>query len=201
MKAKTSEVELASQVDATTTTTTGADEERLTRTAAPRDRLRSTLEFLAVHLYTQLVLCPAHIVFGLVTGRMNPFAVTKHICDALGVRFRKTRGSRPLCPAATARVIYLCNHRSWADFFCDQVITGGASYLSRYMVILATPVSSLYAFMSHSTWFFNRKRGIDRAAFAKFMDDEWNKRPQYGMIACAFAPPLTRAHGARRTAH
>lgn len=37
--------------------------------------------------------------------------------------------------------------------------------------------------MSHSTWFFNRKRGIDRAAFAKFMEDEWVKRPTFGMIA------------------
>jgi 1-acyl-sn-glycerol-3-phosphate acyltransferase len=80
-------------------------------------------------------------------------------------------------------VVYLCNHRSWADFFCDQVITGGASYLARLMVWIGTPVSSLYAWMSHSTWFFNRKRGIDRAAFAKFMDTEWARRSSFGMIA------------------
>jgi len=51
------------------------------------------------------------------------------------------------------------------------------------MVWVGTPVSSLYAWMSHSTWFFNRKRGIDRAAFAKFMEDEWVKRKTFGMIA------------------
>lgn len=65
----------------------------------------------------------------------------------------------------------------------DQAICGGASYLARFMVWVGTPVSSLYGWLSHSTWFFNRKRGIDRAAFAKFMEDEWTKRPTFGMIA------------------
>ena len=51
------------------------------------------------------------------------------------------------------------------------------------MVWVGTPVSSLYAWMAHSTWYFNRKRGIDRNVFAKFMEDEWKKRPTYGMIA------------------
>lgn len=51
------------------------------------------------------------------------------------------------------------------------------------MVWVGTPLSSLYAWMAHSTWFFNRKRGIDRNAFSKFMEDEWQKRPTYGMIA------------------
>ena len=65
----------------------------------------------------------------------------------------------------------------------DQAICGGASYLARLMVWVGTPVSSLYAWMSHSTWFFKRQRGIDRAAFAKFMEDEWVKRQTFGMIA------------------
>jgi 1-acyl-sn-glycerol-3-phosphate acyltransferase len=86
-------------------------------------------------------------------------------------------------PSDVRRVIYLCNHRSWADFFVDQAICGGASYLARLMVWVGTPVSSLYAWMSHSTWFFKRQRGIDRNAFAKFMEDEWTKRPTYGMVA------------------
>ena len=55
--------------------------------------------------------------------------------------------------------------------------------MARMMVWVGTPVSSLYAWLSHSTWFFNRKRGIDRAAFAKFMDTEWARRPNFGMIA------------------
>jgi len=80
-------------------------------------------------------------------------------------------------------VIYLCNHRSWADFFVDQAICGGASYLSRMMVWVGTPLSSLYAWMAHSTWFFNRHRGIDRVAFSKFMEDQWSKRQTFGMIA------------------
>jgi len=127
--------------------------------------------------------CPAHVIYGILTGKANPYALTRHICRMLEIRFLKTRASHELCPAPKTRVIYLCNHRSWADFFCDQVICAGASYLSRLLVWVGTPVSSLYGWMAHSTWYFNRKRGIDRQAFAKFMDEEWSKRPTFGMIA------------------
>jgi 1-acyl-sn-glycerol-3-phosphate acyltransferase len=149
------------------------------------NRVHGLIGFFLLHCYTQLIVCPAHIVFGLLTGKVNSYALTKHLCDVLGVQFLRVRGSPPLASQKNGKVLYLCNHRSWADFFCDQVITGGAAYLSRLMVWVGTPVSSLYAWMAHSTWFFNRKRGIDRVAFAKFMDDEWNKRPKYGMIAYA----------------
>jgi 1-acyl-sn-glycerol-3-phosphate acyltransferase len=148
-------------------------------------RLHGLIGFLLLHFYTQLIVCPSHIIFGLLTGKVNPFALTRHLCNILGVKFYRVKNSPQLGeqkPPET-KIIYLCNHRSWADFFCDQVITGGAAFLARMMVWVGTPVSSLYAWMSHSTWFFNRKRGIDRVAFAKFMDDEWKKRPAYGMIA------------------
>ena len=164
-------------------------------------RLHGLVGFLVLHLYTQLVVCPAHILVGLLTGKVNSFALTKHLCDVMGVKFRRARGSKDLCVSASRRVVYLCNHRSWADFFVDQVITGGASYLARLMVWVGTPVSSLYAYMAHSTWYFNRKRGIDRAAFAKFMEDEWAKRPHFGMIAYPegtrnqLAEPLTLKTG------
>lgn len=51
------------------------------------------------------------------------------------------------------------------------------------MVWIGTPVSSLYAWMTNSTWFFNRKRGLDRAAFSTFMETSWGKRGEFGMIA------------------
>ena len=38
-----------------------------------------------MHLYCQLILCPAHIVFGLVTGLVNPYALTRHLCSVLGM--------------------------------------------------------------------------------------------------------------------
>jgi 1-acyl-sn-glycerol-3-phosphate acyltransferase len=110
--------------------------------------------------------------------------VTRHLCDVLGVRFYRAKLSEEMAISSSERrVIYLCNHRSWADFFMDQAICGGASYLARYMVVIGTPVSSLFAWMSSSTWFFNRKRGLDRQAFFRFMEASWDKRPDFGMIA------------------
>ncbi|KAH9256327.1 hypothetical protein BASA81_005548 [Batrachochytrium salamandrivorans] len=142
----------------------------------------SMLGFVALHFYCQLVLCPAHIVYGLLTGLVNPFAVTRHLCQVLGIRFLKSKHSQDLYQG-DKKVVFLCNHRSWADFFVDQVTCGGASYLARYMVWLGTPVSSLYGWMTHSTWFFNRKRGLDRAQFSQFMESNWATRSGFGMIA------------------
>lgn len=45
-------------------------------------------------------------------------------------------------------IIYFCNHRSWADFFLDSALVGGASYLARYAVIVAVPMPSLIGFLS-----------------------------------------------------
>jgi len=54
------------------------------------------LGFLALHFYTQLILCPAHIVFGVITGLVNPYAVTRHLCEVMGIKFLKTKNSHEL---------------------------------------------------------------------------------------------------------
>lgn len=56
----------------------------------------SFLGFFALHIYCQLILCPAHIVYGLITGLVNPFAVTRHLCQILGIRFLKSKHSHEL---------------------------------------------------------------------------------------------------------
>ena len=56
----------------------------------------NALSFLALHVYTQLILCPAHIVFGLITGQVNPYAVTRHLCWVMGIRFFKVKTAHEL---------------------------------------------------------------------------------------------------------
>eukprot|EP00511_Aplanochytrium_stocchinoi_P012104 CAMPEP_0204877898 /NCGR_PEP_ID=MMETSP1348-20121228/48448_1 /ASSEMBLY_ACC=CAM_ASM_000700 /TAXON_ID=215587 /ORGANISM="Aplanochytrium stocchinoi, Strain GSBS06" /LENGTH=172 /DNA_ID=CAMNT_0052034817 /DNA_START=458 /DNA_END=973 /DNA_ORIENTATION=+ len=51
------------------------------------------------------------------------------------------------------------------------------------MVWIGTPVTSLWAWLSHSTWFFNRKPGIDRSAFGKWINSQFDERPHPGLIA------------------
>jgi len=64
----------------------------------------------------------------------------------------------------------------------DQVICGGGAFLSRYLVILGCPVSSLYAWIANSTWFFNRKKGLNRDALASYLETCWLTRPGKGLI-------------------
>lgn len=60
------------------------------------------------------------------------------ICNSfLGVVYRKV-GSNSL--HKKERCVYMCNHRSWADFFVDTYLTeGGAAPMARMMVYAAFP--------------------------------------------------------------
>ena len=46
------------------------------------------------------------------------------------------------------RIMYLANHRSWADFAVDSVLTNGGSYLARYGIIFGVPMSGLWGWIS-----------------------------------------------------
>lgn len=139
---------------------------------------RNIIGFILLYAYVQFLICPIHTVIALLTGKANAFRVTKSICDIMKIKFIHTKNSSPL----EKKALYLANHRSWGDFFVDQVVCGGAAYLARYMVILGTPFSGLYAWIAQSTWFFNRKKGIDRNALSKHLNEQWNLRPKYGLI-------------------
>lgn len=58
--------------------------------------MKSILTFLLLHLYTQLVLCPAHILFGLLTGLVNPYLVTRHLCKVLAIDFHRVHNTPEL---------------------------------------------------------------------------------------------------------
>ena len=60
------------------------------------------------------------------------------MCDFFGVKVLK-HGKQGLLKGR--RCVYLCNHRSWADFFVDIFLTEGlAAPMSRTMVFFAFPV-------------------------------------------------------------
>ena len=139
---------------------------------------KNVVAFALLYIYVQFIVCPLHTVLALLTGYCNPFRVVKAACDIMGVRFKHTKGSSKLHPSA----MYLCNHRSWGDFFVDQAVCNGGAYLSRYLVIVGVPMSSLYAWVAHSTWFFNRKAGIDRDELARLLAGLWASRPSQGLV-------------------
>ncbi len=136
------------------------------------------VQFFFVFVLIQFVICPLHILRAVFTGRASPLACTGSICQFLGIKFFKTSKSHTLDLGA----LFLCNHRSWADFFIDQFISGGATYLSRYMVIFACPFSSLYAWMVHSVTYFHRKKGVNRSTLGAMIVKQWETKRDNGLI-------------------
>lgn len=60
-----------------------------------------------------------------------------------------------------------------------SVAVGGASYLSRMMVILGVPGPAFVAWINNFVWFFHRKRGISRDWLTEFFREHWNKRYRF----------------------
>eukprot|EP00924_Labyrinthula_sp_SR-Ha-C_P004887 snap_masked-scaffold_1-processed-gene-15.12-mRNA-1 protein AED:0.12 eAED:0.12 QI:0/-1/0/1/-1/1/1/0/293 len=141
--------------------------------------------FFYSHFYTQLFWTPLLILRIILTGKASAFHCVKHLTQFHKVNLLKLKTSSDFQPGC----VYLSNHRSWADFFIDQTICRGASYLSRRLVIVGTPLSSLWSYLAYSTFYFERKRGIDRKKFFAWIEKQWQQRnvgrgknEEYGII-------------------
>lgn len=89
-------------------------------------------------------------------------------CRWFRVRFRKIEGS--LCQES--KIVYLCNHRTWADFFIDRVLTGlHGVYLSRWLVLAGFPIAAGLGYLGNTVKFFYR--GTNR---------ENNKKNLYSLL-------------------
>jgi hypothetical protein len=80
-------------------------------------------------------------------------------------------------------VIYLANHRSWADFFLDVVMTDGrAQMLSRMAVLMVFPAFMLPVCVIKSVILFNRGQRIDKDRFNQRINRKMNESPVEGLI-------------------
>lgn len=62
--------------------------------------------------------------------------------------------------------MYLCNHRTWSDFFIDRVLTNlRGAYLSRWLVLAGFPLAASLCYLGDTLKFFYR--GTDRKANQK----------------------------------
>lgn len=81
------------------------------------------------------------------------------------------------------RVLYLCNHRSWGDFFIDSyVVEGRANFLARWMVFFAFPVVMLSCHVINCIVFFKRGSIADKDAFNKWLDYKNQISPLCGYL-------------------
>lgn len=80
------------------------------------------------------------------------------------------------------KTLYLCNHRSWADFMVDQYVTGGRSlFMSRWAVACVFPLFMVPMWLVRSCLVFKRGGIADKIKFNDWIDTEWEKSPQTGL--------------------
>lgn len=81
------------------------------------------------------------------------------------------------------KVIFLCNHRSWADFFMDVYMTEGRGMmLSRLAVLYVFPMFMVAVRSIRGVILFKRGRIADKTAFNDWIDQELEESSQKGLI-------------------
>jgi len=69
--------------------------------------------------------------------------------------------------------IYLCNHRSWADFFIDCYLTEGrAALMSRWLVYFVFPVFCTSVILLKGIILFKRGSIADKTKFNEWIDEK-----------------------------
>ncbi|KAK8791813.1 hypothetical protein WA158_005190 [Blastocystis sp. Blastoise] len=136
--------------------------------------LKTVVVVLCINIY-----CFLYGFYTCIVGKGNVYYLCIHLTDILGAKEHLIKGAPEI---AKGKVMFLCNHRSWADFFVDSVAVGGASYLSRLMVIVGVPGPAFVAWMNNFVWFFHRKRGISREWLTHFFEEHWKTREQDGCV-------------------
>lgn len=140
--------------------------------------------FLAFICYIQAT-CFASSLSSMVGFRINPSFWCEHFLSILRTRYFHTKKSRKVADDKNGPVIFLCNHRSWGDFWAEHATLGGPSFLSRWMVAVALPASGLYGWLDGWLWFFSRGKKHAEGQiqwFVNFYRSSHQKRPVKGLV-------------------
>jgi len=80
-------------------------------------------------------------------------------------------------------VMYLSNHRSWADFFIDvYLLAGQAMIMSRRAVFFAFPIFMSAVVFLKGVLLFNRTNVKDKTKFNEWIDEEFERSPLNGIL-------------------
>uniref|UniRef100_A0A7R9VG05 Phospholipid/glycerol acyltransferase domain-containing protein n=1 Tax=Chlamydomonas euryale TaxID=1486919 RepID=A0A7R9VG05_9CHLO len=98
----------------------------------------------------------------------------------LGVKYLKV-GTNSLYK--DGRCVYLCNHRSWADFFVDIYLTEGlAQPMARTMVYIAFPMFMTSVFFLKGVVLFKRGAIADKVKFNAWLDSKLTSSPAQNLL-------------------
>lgn len=91
--------------------------------------------------------------------------------------------------------MYLCNHRSWADFFVDYWLAEArGQFLSRWAVALTFPHFVISCYVVGGVLLFKRNAVQDKDQFNAWLDASLDASPMNGIVAY---PEGTRSRGDR----
>lgn len=82
--------------------------------------------------------------------------LSEHLMSLLKVKFRTATNSQPVMNDTVQPVVFLSNHRSFADFIVDSALLGGTCFLARRMVALGIPCCTLWGWARGWLWLFKR---------------------------------------------
>ena len=113
--------------------------------------------------------------------RDDMFQWSMFVADSFGITIHKV-GSSEL-HRTTDPIMYIANHRSWADFFIDVCVTEGrAALLSRWAVFPVFPVFLMSGLILKGVVFFKRNRIQDKDVFNNFLDSCIHSSPISGLM-------------------
>jgi len=118
-------------------------------------RFLSTPYFFLFLLYVQAVSL-ASLVLLLMGVDVPHGQICEHLLRILGTRFLTSPRSSAIVDDTRQPVIFLCNHRSWGDFWVDTALLGGTSFVARQAVACAIPCSAAWGWLRGWLWFFQR---------------------------------------------
>lgn len=114
-----------------------------------------TTMFLSFLFYIQAT-CAVAFALVLLGVNMTHGALCAHYLRILGTTFATAPTSKPVLDDTQHPVIFLCNHRSWGDFWVDSALLGGTAFVARKEVGLALPCTGVWAMVHGWIWFINR---------------------------------------------
>mmetsp|Transcript_16008 Transcript_16008/g.41568 ORF Transcript_16008/g.41568 Transcript_16008/m.41568 type:complete len:330 (+) Transcript_16008:24-1013(+) len=107
------------------------------------------------------------------TGKRNDmFQWSKFMLHFMHTRV-KIAGTQRIASSDGKPMMYLANHRSWADFFIDVYILGGRTLImSRMAVLFAFPVFMAGVIILKGVLLFRRDLVRDKEKFNSWLDEE-----------------------------
>ncbi|KAL6764393.1 hypothetical protein V8C86DRAFT_2475292 [Haematococcus lacustris] len=122
-----------------------------------------------------------HVKFMEMRGRRaDMYTWARFMTRVFNVRIRKY-GTQSMYKAGPA--VYLCNHRSWADFFLDTLLTeGSAALMSRWLVYYVFPIFMTSCMVLRGVILFKRGSIADKQKFNAWLDSMRAASPVPGLL-------------------